>query len=391
MDPSAISLIQKRYASHDHYYYPEMEKMLGDLMTNPEAKVDIPDDFISKTLDNTNILFKIVRKIKIIFWKVIDNAKYYLLPGYSTKFNLAVCKIEEAYRKKTEEISQLAGKLKFCRESFESAKQETAKIEGNVSVLKEVQDNLAEKIAAKTLAKNVFERLLADEVLDLMKLQVNTNQKEIDKEQYKLDVQKGILGNASKNLSDTIQEVTNGRLENFFTSKELAAPENTASDLVPELKKIQDDIEKYSSEDLSFLFVTLLKQLPEIESWTCDANGEFALKLREPYYLWTPERDPAGGAIFMFGSGKDGLITGKLEKNGMTFDAIQTFVNELGGIASSFNRVEYVSRTEIIFHGSYGIFKGSKSKTFTSVRKDWQSGELMDSYSLEAFKKRVSS
>lgn len=64
-----------------------------------------------------------------------------------------------------------------------------------------------------------------------------------------------------------------------------------------------------------------------IKEWTCDAQGNFLMKLSEPLKMWVPSvnedgvEDPKGGVVMMLGE-PDKLVAGKLdsEKKTMNFD-----------------------------------------------------------------------
>lgn len=155
MGISEPNLIQQRYEKNEHFYYPAMQQMIDDVMAKPEEEIAIPDDFIGKSLENTNFLMNIVRSIKILFQKIILNIKCFFSSSYTENYNRAVTKIKDAYEKKISIISKLSEILKKDRQPIEEGKKEVSSLNERIQVLKDElqadKENLQEKIDAKNL------------------------------------------------------------------------------------------------------------------------------------------------------------------------------------------------------------------------------------------------
>lgn len=155
MDMSGTSIIQQRYERNEHYYYPEMQKMISDVIADPNKDINIPDDFISKSLSNTNFLFSIIRRIKIIFQKFCNNVRCFFSGNYREGYKNAVTKIKDAYSTKVATISRISSALMRNKEPIEEAKKKVTALKDKIKLLKEEipaeQEKLQEKIDAKNL------------------------------------------------------------------------------------------------------------------------------------------------------------------------------------------------------------------------------------------------
>lgn len=149
------TLIQRRYENNNHFYYPEMEKLLDDVIQDPNITITIPDDFTGKSLQKTNFLISIIQQIKIIFQKIITNLKYFFSTTFRNNYKLAVKKIKEAHIKKVETIGKVSNALKCNKEVIEQTKPQLVTLKGRIKLLEAeiVQEKatLEEKIDAKNL------------------------------------------------------------------------------------------------------------------------------------------------------------------------------------------------------------------------------------------------
>ena len=132
-----------------------MEKMLEEVIKNPDTPITIPDDFINKSIQKTNFIFEIIQKIKIFFQKIITNIKYFFSTEYRAHYRLAIKKIKEAYIKKVDTIGRLSNAIICYNErvlsaklQFETLKTRIKKVEEE---LKEERATLEERIDTKNL------------------------------------------------------------------------------------------------------------------------------------------------------------------------------------------------------------------------------------------------
>lgn len=155
MSFSDAHIIEQRYQQNSHYYYPEMKQKIDEVMANPDQAIEIPDNFISKSLEDSNFLFKIIQQIQILFKKFINNVKCFFSTSYREGYHLAVQKIQKAYSDKLDAISTLSNTIMAKQANIKDLKSKRAPLAPRIAVLKqEVESNqtsLQEKIDAKNL------------------------------------------------------------------------------------------------------------------------------------------------------------------------------------------------------------------------------------------------
>lgn len=149
------SLIQQRYEQNEYFYYPEMEKLIDNVVSDPTVEIVIPDDFATKSLETSNILLCIVQKIKIFFKKFFKNCVFFFSSTRSTEYNLAIKKIQDAYCSKVAVITRLRDSLIGAKNAHDSVVQKIAPLKRKIHRLeKQAQtenDRLQENIDTKNL------------------------------------------------------------------------------------------------------------------------------------------------------------------------------------------------------------------------------------------------
>lgn len=471
------AIIEQRYQQNSHYYYPEMKAKIEEVMANPDQPIEIPDNFISKSLEDSNFVFKIIQKIQILFQQIFNNVKCFFSSSYREGYKLAVKKIHKAYADKLNTISLLSHRIMASHSVMKEVKAEAASLKERVQKLtmeiRSGEETLQEKIDAKNLvvqqaralkekkehvpnAKEKFvgffaalnpfkkgEATVDPEVVEIKALDAGFPVDSVDEETITLydneqfdrshlinsiksgksDIAtkkellartenelagiKAILQTAEKNWHGALKEIQDKGLENFFDDEDfevLSIEEETPGmapatqkELTPQKLKLRDltnaIVSKAECKDLGTLFSTLLKRLPEdaIAEWKCDEEGNFSLKLKESYSIWMPENNPKGGAVLLLGHETKGEITGKLEKNSILFTkGFNTFVKVpvLGYIAPTFDGILYGSRTDIRMGGTYLGQTQWNTKTFSTIKKDWeQNGFFIDNSYTGGYKK----
>lgn len=135
MHTSTTSEIQSHYENNNHFYYPEMEKLLGDVINDPSTEITIPDDFISKSLQKSNFLMNIIQKIKILFQKLITNLKYLFFADYRKNYQYAVAKIKDAYKKKVDTIAKISNLIMRNNEPINPLKKQLTDLKEKIVTL----------------------------------------------------------------------------------------------------------------------------------------------------------------------------------------------------------------------------------------------------------------
>lgn len=216
--------------------------------------------------------------------------------------------------------------------------------------------------------------------IKLKKKTIEQEEALLAKEEALLLAALSLLTKASEEIRKAAKEVARLQLEDYFSDEDLELPdvavesaastpskELTAKELA--LQAISSDVAaKTGVKELSTLFKTLIGRLPEdaVTGWTCDASGNFTLKLKECFPVWMPEVSPKGGAVLMLGYNTDGEISGRLTKNTIEFNkGVNSFVKvfPLGFIYPSFESMEFINKTDIAMSGSYLGQKDAKHNT----------------------------
>lgn len=460
-----VRLVRDRYESQEYLHYPEMQKMLADVMENPAAQIELPSDFLTKKNEHSSLLGSVIGAIKDLCKKALIHFRCAVNPDYSLKRNRAIAQIENAYSQKVSDISQLARVIMCNKEPIQKNKEMVLELKGRIKKLREDMEkdksSLEEMIDAKNLIvkdakilagkqknepgfwKSMWHRLakiipragskgpdltleikendasfplenVTDDLIEAyekeeynestlitnIKLKKKTIEQEealLAKEEALLQAALSLLTKASEEIKKAAKEVERLQLEDYFSDEDLELPdvavesaestpakELTAKELA--LQLISSDVAaKTGVKELSTLFKTLIGRLPEdaITSWTCDASGNFTLKLKECFPVWMPEVSPKGGAVLMLGYKTDGEISGRLTKNTIEFNkGVNSFVKvfPLGFIYPSFDSIEFINKIDIAMSGSYLGQKEAKHKTFSQIKKDWESnGVVIDS------------
>lgn len=151
----------------------------------------------------------------------------------------------------------------------------------------------------------------------------------------------------------------------------------------PILIMSEDISKKTENKELAHLFTTLIKRFPEnsVESWLCDSAGSFSLKFKQPAHIWMPSSESEGGIVILFGEGTKGMVSGKLEKNKISFTkGADNYVctKFMGFIKATFLGIQYKGQDNIQIGGkALGINRWVK-RTYAQVEKDWStSGEVI--------------
>lgn len=203
-----------------------------------------------------------------------------------------------------------------------------------------------------------------------------------------------LLQNAAGHITKATQYIKRLNLEDYFSEEDLEIPDIAVNaeapaapkELTPQeimMQQLSKDIsDKTGVKELSTLFKVLLGRFPEdaVKSWKCDDKGNFTLQLKERYQLWIPGGSLPGGAILLFGNPDNGEIKGKLEKNKFSFDSgINSFVKvfPLGFISPTLDTILFHDKTDIALSGSYLGQSDTKHKTFSQLKKDWESNSVV--------------
>lgn len=199
-------------------------------------------------------------------------------------------------------------------------------------------------------------------------------------------------------IVETIRLIETENFDNYFTPEDLeiptinadgteetpGTPQESLSPYETKMRGIATAIrEKTASQELSILYSTLLRRLPEqaIEEWNVKENGEFTLKLSKRQAFWQPSKSMTGGAIILLGDAESGTIKGKLVDKKILFDKGMCFYVKqswLGYIETTTEGIDFESRLAVKIGGTYLGQTLWKSKTFKKLRISWENkGELV--------------
>lgn len=156
MNIPTVSHVHQLYTHNDYHYYPEMEKTIEEAIEHPENPIEIPDDFVSKTLERTNFFMEGVRKVKFFFQGLFAGTKCLFSPDYREKRELALNKIEIAYTKKVAEITRFANIIMLNKEPIEETKKLVTSLNNRLKVLKEEIVSEREKLEERIETKNAI-------------------------------------------------------------------------------------------------------------------------------------------------------------------------------------------------------------------------------------------
>lgn len=463
--------VKKMYEDNEFFDHPQMEEVFNKAMEDPNAKIEIPDDFVSNTVSEGGFFTDMARKVQFFFQSAAISTKCLLSSEYREKHDQVIDKIEKAYSDKVSHISGVAHHVMISQEAAAKLKKElenpqVSQLNKRITDLKEELQSDHKKLESKLFVKDEIvqdarklrekkEHLATDgekfvkfwedllhitqaepeivhiqekDKTDLVSNLTEDNIRRYEKGDYEnsillteirslelaisaisTELQEAVRELArleSKNVknlerfeehanlvSDAGKEIERKKIGNFFEEDDIKVPEILRNDPSAAAAKVKDlspreiqlgamakDIEtKTGSKELATLLTTLIGRFPEdaIVKWDCDSSGNFTLKLKEPSYIWMPGKETAGGAILMFGHGKNGEVKGKLEKNGINFTTgANNYVNggfPVGYLTTTFDGIKFNSKTDVQVGGTGAGFTRWVKKTFNDIKNDWSS------------------
>ncbi|CRX38772.1 hypothetical protein [Estrella lausannensis] len=310
MSFSDAHIIEQRYQQNSHYYYPEMKQKIDEVMANPDQPIEIPDNFISKSLDDSNFLFKIIQQIQILFKKFVNNVKCFFSTSYREGYQQAVQKIQKAYSEKLGAISTLSNTIMAKQANILALKNKRAALAPRVSILRQElerdQTSLQEKIDAKNLVvqqakilkeKKEHQPTKGEQIKNFFTNLFQINQQEkVEPEAIEIQAQDAefpldsideevisLYENEEFSASPLIASIKNGKEGIGIKNAELLKAEGKLAEinalLQKELKSLVDAVQAIEEKKLENFFSDEDMEIPSIEEEIVDSTPQPAKEL----------------------------------------------------------------------------------------------------------------
>lgn len=376
------TIIEKRYESHQHFDYPEMEKLIDQVIENPDKKFTIPKKFLVKKYNGITFFDVLIHRIKVFVRSIWLNLKKAFDQDYRNRFKLAVKKIIHAYGR--------ANKVtKTAEQNFVPPTPPSA----NDRQVQTLEQQLSEQLIKQKIEESERQLQLStdeedakqNEEEELPKIEERTTKDQVAP--LVNTPKKPVVLAATQDTQESEKIISTQQGVDTQNQKVEKAEKKEVKPIVKTpYQALCEAIEsRTGNASLSRLWKTLFDNATVekerhiddyFNTWSCDENDKFTIRLKKPLHFWI-NTARVGGCVFSFGNNESKAIRGSFKDNKIVFDSgftsycVENLWLAWKRVEPKMNDIHYINKRRIEMSGTcWGMTKSHES-TYTDMLKEW--------------------